>query len=84
MNATQATGTEVAGERPFRLAVTDDLKRSRGAVFFRAWFALPFLIWFAVWAIGALVVAWVNWFATLALGKSPQPLHGFLARFVRF
>ncbi|MGN6257985.1 MAG: DUF4389 domain-containing protein [Solirubrobacterales bacterium] len=73
-----------AGERPVRLVLGDDLKRSRATVFFRAIFALPFLIWLAVWAIGAFFVAFVNWVATLFEGKSPAPLHDFLARFVRY
>ncbi|HVD41595.1 MAG TPA: DUF4389 domain-containing protein [Solirubrobacterales bacterium] len=67
-----------------RLVLSDDLKRSRGTVFFRAIFSLPFLIWLAVWAIGAACVAFVNWFATLFEGKSPAPLHTFLARFIRY
>lgn len=83
MTVTTATA-EPAGERPVRLILTDDLARSRGTVFFRLIFSLPFLIWLAVWAIGAFFVAVVNWFATLFEGKSPAPLHDFLARFVRY
>lgn len=71
-------------ERPVRLILSDDLERSRGTVFFRAIFALPFLIWLVVWAIGAFFVAFVNWVATLFEGESPAPLHDFLARFVRY
>ncbi|HEU4706046.1 MAG TPA: DUF4389 domain-containing protein [Solirubrobacterales bacterium] len=67
-----------------KFILTDDLKRSRGTVFFRAIFALPFLIWLVVWAVGAFFVAIVNWVATLFEGTSPAPLHDFLARFVRF
>lgn len=66
------------------LTLSDNLERSRGTVFFRAIFALPFLIWLTVWAIAALFVAFVNWIATLFEGRSPAPLHNFLARFVRF
>jgi hypothetical protein len=69
---------------PVRLVLADDLERSRGTVFFRLVFALPFLIWLVVWAIGAACVAFVNWVATLFEGKSPAPLHDFLARFVRY
>ncbi len=69
---------------PVRLLLADDLARSRGTVFFRLVFALPFLIWLVVWAIGAACVALVNWVATLFEGKSPTPLHDFLARFVRY
>lgn len=67
-----------------RLTLSDNLQRSRGTVFFRAIFALPFLIWLVFWAIAALCVAFVNWVATLFEGKSPAPLHDFLARFVRY
>lgn len=70
--------------RPVRLTIADDLRRGRGSVFFRLWFALPFLLWLAIWAVAAFVVAIVNWFATLFSGTSPRRLHGFLARFVRF
>jgi uncharacterized protein DUF4389 len=83
MDGTPMERTDAA-ERPVRLTVSDDLVRSRGTVFFRAIFALPFFIWLAVWAIGAFFVAFVNWVATLFEGRSPTPLHDFLARFVRF
>jgi hypothetical protein len=71
-------------ERPIRLSISDDLRRGRGTVFFRAWFALPFLLWLGIWAIAALFAAIANWVTTLLLGRSPQPLHRFLARFVRY
>jgi len=70
--------------RPVRLAVSDDLRRGRGSVFFRVWFALPFLVWLAIWAVAAFFVAIVNWAVTLVVGRSHEPLHRFLARFVRY
>jgi hypothetical protein len=70
--------------RPVRLVVSDDLQRGRGSVFFRLWFAIPFIFWLTLWGIVAFFVAIANWFATLFKGTSPQALHGFLARFVRF
>jgi len=70
-------------ERPVRLTVSDDLQRGRGSVFFRVWFALPFLVWLAIWAVAAFFVAIVNWAVTLVMGRSHEPLHRFLARFVR-
>jgi Domain of unknown function (DUF4389) len=72
------------GERPLRLLVDDDLRRSRGTVFFRAIFALPFLIWLAVWAVGASFVAFFHWLIALFDGKPSDDLHDFLARFIRF
>ncbi len=83
MNAND-TLPEAPAEAPVRLVLADDLIRSRGTVFFRLIFALPFLIWLAVWAIGAFFVALANWAATLVRGESPAALHNFLARFVRF
>jgi hypothetical protein len=67
-----------------KLLLADNLERSRGTVFFRLVFALPFLIWLSLWAVAALFVAFVNWIATLVEGRPPAPLHDFLARFVRF
>jgi uncharacterized protein DUF4389 len=77
-------GLEIAEARPVRLTISDDLRRGRGSVFFRLWFALPFLLWLAIWSVAAFFVVIANWFATLFTGVSPRPLHGFLARFVRF
>ncbi|MGH3092567.1 MAG: DUF4389 domain-containing protein, partial [Gaiellaceae bacterium] len=69
---------------PIRVVVEDDLERSRLTVLFRLLLAIPHLIWLLLWSIGALVAAIVNWFATLALGRSPDSLHGFLAAYVRY
>ena len=67
-----------------RLLIDDDLERSRGTVFFRAIFALPFLIWLAVWAVGAAFIAFFHWLIALFDGKPSDDLHDFLARFIRF
>jgi Domain of unknown function (DUF4389) len=82
--STPPVAQNLGGERPVRLTVGDDLKRSRGTVFFRALLALPFMIWLAVWAIGAFFVVVASWLATLVEGRSPDSLHEFLARFVRY
>jgi hypothetical protein len=73
-----------AQAQPVRLTITDDLQRGRGSVFFRLWFAIPFLLWLVIWGLAAFFVAIANWFATLFRGTSPRALHGFLARFIRF
>lgn len=77
-------GAAAAADHPVRLGVSDDLRRGHGSVFFRLWFALPFLLWLGLWGVAVFFVAIVNWFATLIRGSSPPALHGFLARFVRF
>ena len=69
---------------PVGLAVTDDLRRSRLTVFFRLLLALPHFIWLLLWAIAAFLAVIANWFATLALGRSPRPLHRFLAAYIRY
>jgi hypothetical protein len=75
----------VAAEpHPVRLVVTDDLRRSRLTVFFRLLLAIPHFFWFGLFTVGALFVAFINWFATLATGRSPKGLHDFLAGYIRY
>ena len=72
-------------EHPIRLVVNDDeLERLRITVFFRALLAVPHFIWLFLWSIVAQIAAIVNWFATLALARSPRPLHRFLAAYVKY
>src|SRR5262245_18853015 len=72
------------GERPVRLTISDDLRRGHGSVFFRLWFALPFLLWLALWSVATVFVAIANWAVTLVRGVPHESLHRFLARFVRY
>ena len=71
-------------EDPIMLSGEDDLRRSRLTVFFRLPLAFPHLLWLALWSILAWLAAIANWFATLALGRSPEPLHRFLSAYVRY
>ena len=73
-----------AQPHPVRLIVTDDLRRSRLTTFFRILLAVPHFIWIVLYSIGAFFAALINWFATLATGRSPQGLHDFLAGYVRY
>lgn len=73
-----------AQPHPVRLVVTDDLRRSRLTVFFRLLLAIPHFFWFGLFTVGALFIAFINWFATLAMGRSPKGLHDFLAGYVRY
>lgn len=75
---------EVPNQQPVRLTVSDDLRRNRLTVFFRFLLALPSLVWLVLWGIIAFFAVIANWAATLSRGTSPRPLHGFLARFVRY
>jgi Domain of unknown function (DUF4389) len=71
-------------EHPVRLRVDDDLRRSRLRVFFRLFLFIPHLVWLVLWGIAVLVVVIVNWFATLAVGRSPRSLHRFLSAYLRY
>ena len=69
---------------PVRLVDHDDLKRSRLTVLVRALLALPHVIWLLLYTVVALVVALANWIVTLIKGRSPQRLHRWLVRYLRY
>jgi Domain of unknown function (DUF4389) len=73
-----------APTRPIRLITAYDLKRSRLMTFFRVLLAIPHVFWFTLWSLVALLVALVNWVATLFAGRSPTSLHEFLAAYLRY
>jgi hypothetical protein len=61
-----------------------DLRRSRVMVFFRLPLAIPHLIWLTLWTIPALIVAVLNWFATLITGTPADSFHRFLSAWIRY
>ena len=67
-----------------RLVVFDDLKRSRLTVFFRLLLLLPHLVWQYIWALAAGGCVIINWFVVLIMGRSPEDLHLFLVRVLRY
>ncbi len=67
-----------------QLELDDDGRRSRLTVFFRLLLVLPHLVWLALWAAVAVVAAFVNWLVALVRGRPADPLHRFLAAFVRY
>jgi hypothetical protein len=69
---------------PVRLIVNDDLKRSRLTVFFRLLLLIPHLFWQYIWTIAASGCVIVNWFVVLIKGRSPEDLHLFLTRVLRY
>ena len=75
---------QLAPPHPIVLVVEDDLRRSRLTVFFRLLLALPHLVWFMLWTVAAVLVAVVNWFATLFAGRPPDALRRFFAAYVRY
>ncbi len=71
-------------EHPVRIVVTDDLERPRLTVFFRVFLAVPHLVWLMLWSVAAFFAAIAAWFVGLVAGRIPQPLHRFLAAYVRY
>jgi len=67
-----------------QLQLSDDGRRSRLTVFFRLLLVLPHLVWLSLWFVAAALAAIVNWLVTLVRGRPPEPLHRFLAAFVRY
>jgi hypothetical protein len=67
-----------------RLELRDELRRSRTTAAFRFLLAFPHFVWVTLWSIPATVAVVVGWFAALALGRLPHPLHRFLAAYVRY
>lgn len=69
---------------PIRITNSDDCVRSRLTVLFRIVLALPHVIWLELWAVAAVLVTIVSWFATLFTGRNPEALHNFVAAYVRY
>lgn len=67
-----------------RLALADEGTRSRAVVFFRPLLVLPHIVWIVLWGVAALGAIVAGWFAALAVGRLPTPLHRFLAAYVRY
>jgi len=72
------------GHPPVRLLITDDLQRSRLTVALRLIFSIPHFIWLTLWGIVTVVLAVVNWFVTLILGRPPAWLYRPIAAYVKY
>jgi Domain of unknown function (DUF4389) len=71
-------------EHAVRLLITDDLQRNRLTVFFRLILSIPHFIWITIWGLVTLVLAVVNWFATLIVGRPPDGLYRLIAAYVKY
>jgi hypothetical protein len=69
---------------PVRLVDHDDLRRSRLTVLVRWALVLPHLVWLTLYSFVAFFVALANWIVTLIKGRSPQRLHRWLVRYLRY
>jgi small-conductance mechanosensitive channel len=74
-----------APEHPVRLRrEPDDGTRTRLTVFFRLLLAFPHFVWLLLWGVAVFFVAIANWIVTIIRAESPEPLHRFLAAYVRY
>ncbi|HET9675563.1 MAG TPA: DUF4389 domain-containing protein [Gaiellaceae bacterium] len=71
-------------ERPVRLVVSDDLRRSRVTVAFRLLLAIPHLFWLSLWSYGIGFTSIAQWAITLVRGRPAGPLQSFHVAFVRY
>jgi hypothetical protein len=69
---------------PVRLVDNDDLRRSRLTVLARWLLVYPHLLWIFLYSLVAIVVVLANWVMTLIKGRSPQRLHRWLVRYLRY
>ena len=67
-----------------RLVNDDDYRRSRLTVLLRLPLAFPHIVWLLLWTIVAVFASIANWFAALAIGRSPRPLARFLSAYIRY
>jgi uncharacterized membrane protein len=71
-------------ERPVRIVVRDDPRRSRLTVFFRLLLAIPHFFWVGVWSLGVFFTVIAQWFITVVRGTPAATLHGFHTLYVRY
>src|SRR5580765_6658435 len=74
----------MAEQHPVRLRVHDDLHRRRLTVVLRLILAIPHIVWFVVWSIVTLFVAFVGWIWALVAGQLPGELQRFLCAYIRY
>ena len=81
---TKPPASQPTPEKPVKLRVEDDLRRSRLTVFFRLLLTFPHFVWLLLWGIAVVFAVIAGWFATLITGRLPANLHRFIAAYVRY
>jgi hypothetical protein len=69
---------------PVRLRDEGEVRRNRLLILFRLPLAVPHFVWLTLWSIVAFFATVISWLAALVTGRVPDPLHRFLAAFVRY
>jgi hypothetical protein len=67
-----------------RLRDEGERRRNRLLVLFRLPLTVPHFVWLTLWSIVAFFAAVIAWLVALVIGRVPDPLHRFLAAFVRY
>ena len=59
-------------------------RRNRLTAFFRLILLIPLVIWAYFYAIAAMIVVLISWFAIVITGQYPRGLYDFVAGYTRF
>jgi 2-(1,2-epoxy-1,2-dihydrophenyl)acetyl-CoA isomerase len=78
------TGADVERPHPITVVNNDDRRRWRLTTVLRLPLALPHLYLVEYWGFVAVVVAIVNWFIALVRGRTPDSVHAWLERYLRY
>jgi uncharacterized membrane protein YhdT len=78
------TGEGAPSTHPVALVNHDDRRRWRLTTALRIPLALPHVYLVEYWGVVAIVVAIVNWFIALVRGRTPDAVHDYLERYVRY
>ena len=71
-------------DHPVRLRDEGERRRNRLLVLFRLPLTVPHFVWLTLWSVVAFFAAVIAWLVALVIGRVPDPLHRFLAAFVRY
>jgi len=77
------TGAPVESH-PISIVVHDDLRRFRLTVAFRLLLVLPHVLVLSLWSLLAVPIVLVSWLVTLVRGRTPDGIHAWLSRFLRY
>jgi 2-(1,2-epoxy-1,2-dihydrophenyl)acetyl-CoA isomerase len=78
------TGADVERPHPISVVNNDDRRRWRLTTLLRFPLALPHLYLVEYWGFVAVLVGIVNWFIALAKGRTPDSVHTWLDRYLRY
>jgi 2-(1,2-epoxy-1,2-dihydrophenyl)acetyl-CoA isomerase len=78
------TGRDAERTHPLTIRNEDGLRRWRLTTFLRLVLALPHVYLAEYWGVVAALVGIANWFIALVRGRTPDAVHGWLERYVRY